>query len=393
MVLIDSIKKLEPTRSIVVLLFDLEDAESVEPIDAVEFRGWNYLQLPSHDYLQMATYYEAYELATAIKPLLFVRLLEEFDGVVFLDPDVKLYSPLTELPALLEQHACVLTPHVLRRDVMHDVVGEIILRYGMWQLGFGAFAHGSEDLLAWWWARNRLYCLAEPSRGYWCDQRWMDIAAVLFESTVYALNHPGYDVGYWNIHERPMSLSTHGDVVVGPHHKPLRFYHYSGYWPKNADQWAVSFAERGGHLVDDDTKRALRLLYADYEEHLAAASARRTAPTGYHFSTAADGRRMSTSERRAYRAEMLSHPDPSSLPTALSREESDRYRAWRRSVLPRRVAELALTPVSYDLQLLITDHKVPALLRSARHLKRRAIERGRLGSRRQAGGIRVTGSR
>lgn len=370
MVLIDSIKKVEPTREVVVMLCDLKDAGSVEPIDGVEIRGWDCLGLPSHDYLQMGTYYEAYELATAIKPLLFRRLLEEFDGVVFLDPDMKLYTPLSEVPALLEQHACVLIPHIVRQDVMHDVVGEIVLRYGMWQMGFGAFARGAEDLLDWWWARNQLHCVAVPSKGYWCDQRWMDIASVLFDPIVHCLDHPGYDVGYWNVHERPMSLTADGEVIVGPRSEPLRFYHFSGFWPTDADQWAVSFAERSGQPVDEDTRRVLRLLYADYEEHLNAASARRNGPKGYRFSVRADGGRISAAERRAYRAAMLRHPDPATLPTALTHEESERYKAWRRSTLPRRVVDIALTPVSYDLKLLITDHKVPALLKPARQFKR-----------------------
>ena len=371
MVLIESIRRIEPSRPIEVLLFDLENADSVEPIEGVTIRGWEYLGLPRRDYLQMSTYYDVYELATAIKPLLFRRLLGEYGGVVFLDPDITLYSPLAELPDLLAEHSVVLVPHVVMPKPWHDVVGEIVLRYGMWQLGFGAFGPGSEALLDWWWERNRRYCVAQPSRGYWCDQRWMDVAGILFSPIVHCLRHPGYDVGYWNLHERPLRIAPGGDIIVGPDGEPLRFYHFSGYWPGNSDSWAGSFAGRLGRPVDEETKKALRRLYADYEAALGSATARRTAPRGYHFAATAEGRQISPVERRVYREAILKGSDAPSLPTAFLPEDSRPYRNWHRLSTPRRLAGLLLEPVSYDLRLYVMNHGVPHALNVARDAKKR----------------------
>src|SRR5690606_24035113 len=50
----------------------------------------------------------------------------------------------------------------------------------------------------------------------------------LFEHTV--LRDPGFNVAYWNLHERPLTKTADGTVTAGG--SPLRFFHFSGYRPE-----------------------------------------------------------------------------------------------------------------------------------------------------------------
>jgi hypothetical protein len=62
----------------------------------------------------MATMYDVLELSTAVKPWLIRTLLKE-DGtpVVYLDPDVEIFAPLSEAAELADARGIVLTPHTL----------------------------------------------------------------------------------------------------------------------------------------------------------------------------------------------------------------------------------------------------------------------------------------
>ena len=58
--------------------------------------------------------YDLVEFATAMKPLLLQKLLEQYEQVAYLDPDTYQVSPMVELgPALDAGSGIVLTPHYL----------------------------------------------------------------------------------------------------------------------------------------------------------------------------------------------------------------------------------------------------------------------------------------
>src|SRR6185295_2658361 len=87
-------------------------------------------------------------------------------------------------------------------------------------------------LLEWW--KQRLYtgCRHDPDRGYFVDQRWIDLVPGLFDG-VAILRDPGYNVAYWNLHGR--SVTVRGDEVR-VNGVPCRFFHFSGFDPDAPDQ-------------------------------------------------------------------------------------------------------------------------------------------------------------
>jgi hypothetical protein len=144
--------------------------------------------------------YTILELSTAVKPYAFEHLFGTgaFDRIVYLDPDIRVYSPLHAITEALRTADVVLTPHLTRPLEDDRRPAEIdILRSGAYNLGFIGVAQSleSKTFLAWW--RQRLYdhCVVDLPRGLFVDQRWIDLAPGMFER-VAIVRDAGYNVAY-----------------------------------------------------------------------------------------------------------------------------------------------------------------------------------------------------
>src|SRR5512139_564320 len=108
--------------------------------------------IDEQDYLRMATAYSVTELATAVKPYLLRELRGGAEVVVFLDPDIQVFSPMPELAELAVGHGLVLTPHFLAplpRDGKEPDEA-VIMGTGVFNLGFLAVGPGSGPFLDFW---------------------------------------------------------------------------------------------------------------------------------------------------------------------------------------------------------------------------------------------------
>lgn len=188
------------------------------------------LPLSADEFARMRAIYDVTELCTAVKPSLLETLRETGDVAVYLDPDIQVFGSLAELEPLAEEHGIVLTPHAL--DPYPDdglLIDEAtVLRAGAFNLGFIAVGRGSDPFLRWWASRLAEHALNAPMEGLFTDQRWIDLVPSLFDCHV--VRDRGWNVAYWNLHERPLRRDPHsGAIHVGD--APLRFLHFSGYDP------------------------------------------------------------------------------------------------------------------------------------------------------------------
>ncbi len=192
--------------------------------------------------------YTLLECNTAIKPYLLEYLIErhELENLVYFDPDILITGSLDELDALLERHSIVLTPHLdapIDDDAWPSELA--ILQSGAYNLGFIALSNSdaTRRLLPWW--QDRLYdqCLVRIEKGLFVDQKWIDLVPGIFgraggaqaadragaAQAVYILTNPGYNVAYWNLHGRTVTLGDDGPRASG---EPLIFFHFSGVEPE-----------------------------------------------------------------------------------------------------------------------------------------------------------------
>ena len=225
----------EPEATPVILLAD--GKRTVELRDPRVHLVWAE-DLGFPDYLKCAFKYNIIELNTALKPFMALRLLEAFERVVYLDPDVCVYAPLTSVHDALQTHSTVLTPHAL---TPYTGAGrpndQDLLRFGACNLGF--FAVRADDnaraLLRWWDQQCRTQCYYEPQSGLGVDQKWLDLAPSFFDG-VHLLRDPGLNLAFWNLHERQLARKDGRWIVNGK--TRLTFVHFSSF--VDCDESAVA---------------------------------------------------------------------------------------------------------------------------------------------------------
>jgi len=180
----------------------------------------------------MAARYSVLELSTAVKPWLLRHLLDATsDAVTYLDPDIRIYSPLHALDELARAHRLVLIPHnthPIPPDGERPSQIDIMIA-GVYNLGYISLAPEPEveRLLDWWSDRLLRDCRVDPTYGYFVDQRWFDLAPG-FLSDYAIVREPQYNVAYWNLHSRQLDHDGERYLVDG---KPLAFFHFSGFDP------------------------------------------------------------------------------------------------------------------------------------------------------------------
>ena len=335
-----SVQRHEPGRPFHLLVIDglpQEMAEIADRNPELTVHDLALLGLEERELLNLAMIYDVVEFSTAVKPLAMLRLLETYDQVAYLDPDLYLVSPLAELPALIDEHGVVLTPHILQpippgTSTMAEGAN---LTVGVHNLGFCAVGRGKAEFLEWWWSHLRRECLIYPLLGLFVDQKWVDVGSVLFSA--HSLKHPGYNVGHWNLHEREMRRSGDGGYVMAATDEPLRFLHFSGFDPLDpesiSDRQNESLQEKG--LGSQEFSELCRV-YAD--EMLVMRDVCGAAPE-YRYLRDTEGNLIKRRHRRTYRSLLVNGVDD--LPSPFLSDEAPGYRAWRRGTIHLRARNAA----------------------------------------------------
>jgi hypothetical protein len=155
------------------------------------------------------------ELCTAVKGRALMRLIEE-DGdgaglILYLDPDVVVYNPLSPVDGYLGDASIGLVPHILAPEetALGLELTEIsVASHGVYNLGHLILRPDARGrAFARWWAdRLDLHCFDDRARGLFTDQRWVDLAPAIFEG-VKILKQPNLDVASWNIGRRTPSTA------------------------------------------------------------------------------------------------------------------------------------------------------------------------------------------
>ncbi|HEY4927753.1 MAG TPA: glycosyltransferase [Acidimicrobiales bacterium] len=212
--------------------------------------------LPVGNLYEMCFKYDVVELSTAVKPSLLLLLLERYEEerLMYLDPDMVVFRPMTEVFEALDAANMVLTPH-LDAPVPDDGCApreQDILISGAYNLGFLAIRRSATTyaMLDWWRDRLADLCRVDPAEGLMVDQKWIDLAPSLFDG-VRILHDVAYNVAYWNLHSRTIGRDGSGWTCNG---RPLTLYHFSGFNPFRPDSISKhqtrSALEAGAPLTD-----------------------------------------------------------------------------------------------------------------------------------------------
>ena len=305
-VLFDSIAEHQPDwQRHLLLVEDWTDAECAALALDADVCQPRDLAIP--DWRPWAFCHSMVELCTAVKPFMLRQLLarDDCDGVVYLDPDVCLFSPLVDVIAALDEHAILLTPHQAQPETsLAGVMANELtsLRYGTYNLGFIAVAANTmgHAFAEWWCHRAYRFNRDDVPNGLFTDQRWMDLVPGLFEG-VHVLRQAHLNVASWNAHQRDLKRAE-GDQVLAMG-QPLGFYHFTGLDSGNHDA-ALQYAGQSEGIEAD--------LVQNYREALAE-RARQYSCATWSFAAFSDGSAVDNVWRRAYRDDatlQARFPDP-----------------------------------------------------------------------------------
>jgi hypothetical protein len=230
----DSLRQTNPQWTYMIgLVDDLATAnlpaDLMPPYNMVEVAA---IGIP--DFAAMCTRYDITELNTAVKPFFidyFYKTHPEHQNVIYFDPDIIVFQPLTHLEEHLAEYSIVLTPHTCsptpdweRPNEQHH------LGTGIFNLGFIGLTRDDEArrFVNWWKERLVYECRIDLCAGLFVDQHWVNFAPAYYDR-VWIEKHRGYNAAYWNLHER--LFSREGDLWVVNGTEPLQFFHFSGYSP------------------------------------------------------------------------------------------------------------------------------------------------------------------
>jgi len=227
----DSLLVHNPDYYFIIFLVDKLAAEidyafftpyEIIPIDQVEIGGFN----------DMVAKYNITELNTAVKPFIFDFLFkrkESTEAIIYLDPDIQVFDRFDDLNNLFLEFNIIITPHWFTPIYDNFKVDEPdALNAGLYNLGFLGVKRGEESnkFLEWWKIKLRDLCYIDFRKGLFVDQLWINFVPIYYDK-VHLLRHLGYNIAYWNLHERVIEKSN-GKYNINNHY-PLVFFHFSGY--------------------------------------------------------------------------------------------------------------------------------------------------------------------
>jgi hypothetical protein len=305
-VLGDSIKKNYPAADFRIYLVDGID-NSIAKRSHLIFDAKSLRRIKNYE--EMAFKYNVIEMSTAIKPFAFSEIFETgvYEKVIYLDPDMVVYGPLSEVENLLQSKTILLTPHFIHPEIEYTggVPLSTILWVGGYNCGFVAISSQGQyrRILDWWMARLENEGYADRHDGLHVDQKWMDLIHCLFPTEeIYILKHIGYNVAAWNMHERQLVATANQYTLVdrraeGQFPVELKIFHFSGFDPHNPHKlhsripkYSISNYPEYTRLLKDYAQNLLEMDF-DYYQSL-----------GYSYDHFSDGTRILTYYRRLFRA-------------------------------------------------------------------------------------------
>lgn len=341
-VLGDSVSKHHPVSRLTVFLLDAPPAglnlpshiEIIPAERAFSRAEWNHRQ----------AHYDILEFATSVKPACFRFLFARgAQRAIYLDPDIRIFRRVDAFwSGDASDDALVLTPHILTPlpEDGHMPDDLVIMRAGLYNMGFAAMRNTPDTnaFLQWWDAKLHDRCLRDVREGVFTDQKWIDFAPLFLPATA-VLRHPGFNVAYWNLHERSPRWTQDGWRITSRDGQSceLVFFHFSGFQP---DRRTISRHEsRFGSVLPGDTRQLLD----DYAEALGKAGLRQFGAIALPRIRSLDGTSWDTICRTLYQqatSERLQLGDPLDAPDflswAASRASGDHLSRYFRKILQLR---------------------------------------------------------
>lgn len=266
-ILADSLAKTNPDYELIIGLCDKIDGSGVDKQKLKEFNLLEVHDIGIERFDQMCERYDITELNTAVKPFYidyFFKTRPDLESIIYFDPDIEIFDKLSGIEQGLVENNIVLTPHFWTPIFDNKTNTEqAMFVNGIYNLGFLAVKRSAETqkFIDWWKIKLETECYMDIQKGMFVDQLYCNMVPLYYEG-VKIDKYPGYNISYWNLHERNLSGTPEKYFV---NEKPLVFYHYSGI--NVADNNNIS---RWQNRFDLNNRPELRPLFNNYRKLLKA---------------------------------------------------------------------------------------------------------------------------
>lgn len=151
----------------------------------------------------------------------------DFDTAIFADGDTLTYSSYSDIQSEANEHSMVVIPHITQPLPNDDRFPQnrIISLSGNYNTGVWAASKDGLNFLRWWKEQTATYPVTRTDLGLVNEQGWLRFAGD-FDDNTKIFRHPGYNVAYWNIKQRELSIENNQILI---NNRPLVIMHFSGF--------------------------------------------------------------------------------------------------------------------------------------------------------------------
>jgi hypothetical protein len=270
-VMCETLQKQMPSARLCILLTDV----SRRVLDQIRETYGQFAELICCDDLgfdgiePMRKYYSVLEFSSACKVLALdyqLRTRGERE-CIFIDPDTMVFGDFS-VPARALGSEIAVTPHTSRP---YPEDGELPTATELVATGYvnGGFIYAKNsqctlEILGWLVSQTRHNWFIAPTFGLYGDQHWLSLLLLFFRDAVRLLRHPGVNVAYWNLHERPIRQAGTKLMVGEDLEYQLLLFHFSGFCsPSNG-----RLTRHSNRRFDVKTEQILKSLIAEYDQAL-----------------------------------------------------------------------------------------------------------------------------
>lgn len=196
------------------------DSEEEDRVEFIDFR-----EVPVPDPGTFHYRFAVDELCDALVPFAFMHLFDSgrTEVAVYVDPESMVFAPMDAIWRTPARWQALLVPRTRKPDPQQSQEHPDVQR-GLYDTGLVAMRRGGETsaLLEWWAGAILDPTVATGPDG--CPGNVLDPAPLFFHG-LEVVDHPGYGVGHWNLHER--GLGVQGEEIMVDDH-PLVCFHFRG---------------------------------------------------------------------------------------------------------------------------------------------------------------------
>jgi hypothetical protein len=227
-VLSASIKQYVPALKFIAAVVDVTEASDLpRPDETLE-----YIPIPALLKTEIANnIFKKYahtnqdHLRWALKPILLLHLLEKFDNVIFVDPDVYFVGDPSFLFEELSKNDALLAPHWSETNPLIYEDGLFsVMRNGLYSGGFIGANRKTIPALEWWAEVCHYKMDARPELGVFVDQKYLDIFPLKLPG-IRIIHHPGCNLTNINLLTCKRSIEN-GELRINKTYKPI-FIHFT----------------------------------------------------------------------------------------------------------------------------------------------------------------------